>query len=786
LKLIQKAGSIAIASALLLTYMPQVWAEDTGVTVSSPLETTVKGEPQQADVKITKEQAIELTKKYVDLPEGFTLQSVSLNSYPVNGSNRSSWSLSFSKKVKDQSLGYLNVTINGTTGKLVDYSFNDNDPGHKPSYPPKVDYQGAKDIAAKWIAKLNPEEQSHLTYNIQTEQAFRTPLNGSFQYNIRYDRSVNDIPFQQNGINVSVNGDGVVTGYNYNWDDSITFEEKGAPLRAVGKVFRDKADVSLIYQIPNQAKGEKKPIIAYSMNSFFIDAKTGELWSPTTVVVPSIGKLTPLTDKPLGDKPASNLNLTKEQAVAKVTSIIKLPEGVTLQNASFNENTDPDTGDVHSSWNLSWNTASDKESMIKPGYSIWANVNSKTGELLSYSQYAPYPDGKQNQVDAKVSLDEAKAKAIDFVKKQLPAYTDQLVLDTSIIESIPADQLKNTRTWDFNFKRVIDGVIANYENVSVGIDRTSGDIVNCNFYFSSLPYPAKKPEVLSIEKAKDLLFSQYEIQQVYVTANGISPIPYFSGSNAYEKYKVMIAAGEIPPGTSPETAHQAKLVYALVPKYYGEPFFLEATSGQWKNASTGEDITLDKLNVTDIQGHWAQNELQLMLDYKALDVADGKVNPDQAITRGELIKMLVIAMNGGQTGIRYSSDRAASFADVKKESPYFAYVENAVDRGLIDRGETFNPSAKMNREEVAHLIVRALGYDKLSAYSSIFNDDFADAATLKSRGEVAIVVGLGIMSLSEGSFKPVQEVTRAQAATAFFRYLQKRAELQDTPSNYWK
>jgi hypothetical protein len=92
----------------------------------------------------------------------------------------------------------------------------------------------------------------------------------------------------------------------------------------------------------------------------------------------------------------------------------------------------------------------------------------------------------------------------------------------------------------------------------------------------------------------------------------------------------------------------------------------------------------------------------------------------------------------------------------------------------------------MNREEVAHLIVRALGYDKLSAYSSIFNDDFADAAKLKSRGEVAIVVGLGIMSLSEGSFKPVQEVTRAQAATAFFRYLQKRAELQDTPSNYWK
>jgi hypothetical protein len=84
LKLIKKAGSVAIASALLLTYMPQVWAEDTAVPISSLLETTMKGEPMQADVKITKEQAIELAKKYVELPEGFALQSVSLNSYPVN------------------------------------------------------------------------------------------------------------------------------------------------------------------------------------------------------------------------------------------------------------------------------------------------------------------------------------------------------------------------------------------------------------------------------------------------------------------------------------------------------------------------------------------------------------------------------------------------------------------------------------------------------------------------------------------------------------------------------
>lgn len=785
LKLLKTIGTVALVSALFVSNVPQAWASEavpaSGVTLPAP------GKPVQADpseAKITKDQAVELAKKYIEIPADYTLQSVNLNSYNYYGSGGPSWSLSFTKQVGDRQYGNIHITINGMTGRLTNYSSYNNDPDYKPSYPPKVDLQGAKEAAAKWIAKLNPEEHAKLTYNDSQEDSFKVPLNGAYQYNIRYDRTENGVAFPQNGVSVNVDGDGIVTSYNFQWDDKIAFE-KATPISSeeAAKAFREKAQLNLTYQIPYEAAGDKKPIIAYNMNIFQLNATNGELWDQAGMR-PSTPNGKPLTDSPLGAKPAANLNLTKEQAIEKVTSTFKLPVGAKLEDASYSEYTNPQTGEVQSSWHLRWNEPSsdeDKKKGLAP-MNVWATVNSKTGEINNFNRYMPIPFEEQNKkIEAKVTIDEAKTKAIEFVKKHFPAYTHQLVLDTSYLEQLPAEQLDTMRNYDLNFRRMIDGVYANHESIFVGIDKTTGDITNFSYNISNMAYPEQKPEVLSEDKALELLLSPYKIELQYILPQ------QYSGNIPVEKLRVMMAAGEIPPssvGTDGQ-ASKAKLAYVLTSKYQGEPYFLDAVTGQWKNIRNGEIITLEKVKVTDIDGHWAQNELQIMLDYKALDVANEKVNPDAAITRGELIKMLVIAMNGGHYGIYYSAERTASFADVKNSSPYFAYVENAVDRGLIDRGKEFNPEAKMSREDMAELIVRALGYNNLTKYDGIFNDQFADSDLLKNRGDVAVVTGLGIMTLSEGSFHPKQEVTRAQAATAFFRYLQKRAELQPSRGGYY-
>lgn len=785
LKLLKQAGTMVLASTLLLTVAPVgAWADMAAGPTNAVMVSPVS--PGQVDVsnfdaKITKEQALERAKSYITLPADYTLQSISLNAYyGMNGQNIPTWNISYTKKVKDRYYGSANISINGIDGSLTNYSMNDNDPDHKPTYPPKVDFAAAKELAAAFVAKVNPSKQKELLYDDTVEKAFRTPLDGNYQYNIRYDRSVGGVPYSGNGLNVAVNGDGQVTSYSYNWDDNVIFDQSGSPIsmEKAAQLFREKLNLSLQYQVPYNAREKKTPIISYTMNGVALDAATGEIWNP----VPTVGDDNkPLTDKPLGAKPSESLNLTKEEAVKKVTAAFNISSEYKLQEANYSESKNPETGETSSTWNLSWNkpvTDTKTDAKIVSGTNIWANVNSKTGEITNYNFYVPYTSDNDKPVEGKISLDDAIAKSTAFVKAQLPASTDQLVLNVQ--KDYSADMLKQMRTWEIGYKRVIDGVAANNEEVRVSIDRVTGDIRGYYVSLSHVAYPETKPEVISVDKAKALWLGQFDIKLGYVVESG-----GYMGAIPIEKYRVMMAAGDLPKSavaTDKDGKVKAKLVYSLIPKNNNrEGFLLDAQTGQWRSTETGEVISLDKITVSDIDNHWAKNELQLMLDYQALDAKDGKVSPDQTIKRGELVKMLVIAMNGGGGGIYYGAERAASFADVANGSKYFAYVENAVDRGLLDVGTEFNPEATMNREEMAQLIVKALGFKNLAKYDGVFNNQFADAGKLTHVGDAAIVVGLNIMSLNEGSFAPQVEVTRAQAASAFYRFLQKRAELQDQP-----
>ncbi|WJH36062.1 S-layer homology domain-containing protein [Paenibacillus sp. CC-CFT747] len=205
-------------------------------------------------------------------------------------------------------------------------------------------------------------------------------------------------------------------------------------------------------------------------------------------------------------------------------------------------------------------------------------------------------------------------------------------------------------------------------------------------------------------------------------------------------------------------------------------------TGEWKKRESGQVTTPGKPAATDIEGHWAERELRLMLDYDAIDTKDGKVTPDQSITRGEMIKMLMIAIRGGDTYAgMYDTARSASFKDVANGSAFYPYVEAALEAKLIDRGTgTFDPESRISREDLAVLLVRALGYNNLADQPDLFNLKVSDAGAITHKGQVAIVTSLGIMSPGDdGSFEPGREVTRAQAAVAFYRYLEKRADLTD-------
>jgi hypothetical protein len=738
------------------------------------------------EAKISKAKAIELAKSYVEIPDSYVLQNISFNSNSY-GNGSSTWSLQYGKKADDKYYGNISVGIDSDSGKLITYYYNDENPANKPAYPPKVNLKSAKEIANELLKKFNPAELNHLQYNDTFEKSFKAPLDGNVRYSIQFDRTENNIPFPNNYVNLTIDGNGKLVSYNQFWSSNITFADasKAISVSQAAYAFQTNSTVALTYISPWNPTDKKqtKPLLGYSLISNIVNAITGEVTNQSGSTIPP--NTTPLTDKPLAEKPTGNLNLTKEQAIKQATGYFQLPANAVLQDASYQENVIPEASAANdlvpngksiiyggggtgiSQWNLSWQVPAVEKG--QEAIYISAGINSKTGELLSYyhNQYRPIPmdTSTSTPVFTKISLDLAKATAIDFIKKVAPQYTNELALDEQNLSNLTAELIKTTPAININFRRVVQGILTENESVNVGIDTETGEINNYWSNLSNLEYPSAKPTVLSEVDAITKLLSQYTIELAYSLPFDSSPV-----------YPLNV-------GAAADETQAANPYYVLTPKYPDQAVFLDAATGDWRKRDTGEITTLEKKIVTDIEGHWGQNEIQLMVDYNALDVKDGKVLPDQAITRGEMIKMLVIAMNGGNGGIRFASNHASSFKDVSADSAYFPYIESAVDANIIDStsSSTFNPNGTINRDEIAQLIVRALGYDKLAEYSDLFKLDLKDAAQIKHKGQVAIVVALGILTASNGSFMPAQDVSRAQAAIAFSRYLQKRSVLQDVP-----
>ncbi|MFF2481240.1 S-layer homology domain-containing protein [Paenibacillus sp. NPDC058071] len=767
----------AFTAAIMLTgAVPAVASAQTPPTAetsvdSGGLATNKEEASAPGDVAVSKEKAASLARKLAAIPDDYTLQSASYSADTLAGGKRGAWSLDFVKKVNGKHKGSIYVRVNSDSGQLLEFSTYLDNPNVKPSYPLKVERDAALKIAASYIAEAAPAYKDQVQYNPSYGVRLLPPLTGEVRHSIRYDRIVNGIPYVDNYVELEIDSEGHVMRYSFVWDDTIQFpklETRLTDQQAMARL-KELAKPELTYLIPYGGKGKKTPRLGYRLSPVAINAADGKLLEET-----SSGEATasaPLADKPLGEAPKSG-NYGEKEAIAAVTSAFKLPAGATLQGTSYNEYNDDNTGSSTAYWNVNWVV---KENGNDTG-NVYASVNSKTGVISGYNSYVYRNNGSDKPT---VKLDEAKAKAIETVKKQLPWIADELYLIEPNAKNYDFDK-GNFDTYYFRFVHKIHQAIVPYDGISVAIDARTGDVNSYEGSLADFTYPTEAPKLITEQQAVEKWMGYYHLQLTY---NLSSQYVWNGEPLSPEKYKVLLAAGEIKPGEA-GYGTEAKLVYRLVPRPVDEEVFVDAQSGEWRSRETGEVTQLERPQAADIKGHWAQRQLELMVAYKALDVKDGKVRPEQIVTRGELIKMLVLTINSGRPPVLFGAETAskAAFNDVAADSAYYAYVETALQQNLIDVGDgTFNPEGKVDREDMAELIVRALGYNTLANHEELFNITFKDAAKTEKKGQAAIAVGLNIMSLSGGNFQPDKQVTRAEASAAFFRFLQTRADLQEAP-----
>jgi hypothetical protein len=169
---------------------------------------------------------------------------------------------------------------------------------------------------------------------------------------------------------------------------------------------------------------------------------------------------------------------------------------------------------------------------------------------------------------------------------------------------------------------------------------------------------------------------------------------------------------------------------------------------------------------TDLEGHWAREAVEELVDMGLLQgYGDGTFRPQNPITRGQFIRLLVAA-----AGIPQEVQYPPTFSDVNITDPLYSYVEAAARAGIVSGdGGRFWPDRFLNREQLAVMVIKALDEEREEVPASILAS-FSDAGSISSWALSAVgrAVELGILSGREGRFAPQAVTTRAEAAVVIW------------------
>ncbi|MGM0712120.1 S-layer homology domain-containing protein [Brevibacillus parabrevis] len=747
-----RSSSFVLTASLLLPAAQayaQTPAAATGkIVAATPADSTLLAAASK--VKLSKEAALTLAAKVVPT-SGLTLTNVSFRS---SDSWRAfpEWSFSWTKKdsKNEQTLLSYSVSIHANTGELTSYSYYDQSSSSLP-YAKRVSYEDARTAAEQFLKKHNPGKAAETRLYLRETPEQKTPLNADASYTFRFVRVVDDVLFPDNGADITVNGSGVVNQFSLSWNE-VKFEkpDQAISLEEAEKLFQEQADPQLAYLLPWNRSGSEKNSVSLAYNNpfaFYIDAKSGKALNTSSLTPRSeLKEPVAVSSKPLSPRRSGGV-LSQDEAVKWAEKTFDLAN-YELRSANYNER---DYQASRAIWNLEY-AQKGKEG---DGY-VFVSFDAVTGDIYSYSKDRPVrKDGEKSgkTADAK-KLTEA---AMETVRKWTPTSAHQLfLLDRG--ESEAEVEPYNSDRFRISFERYIDGVAAASGSAYLTYDSETGELLSYNADFGGETYPTKVPKHLSAEEAVQSWWKESEAEAVYA----LEPL------SEEDNKKVQNQPSYIPKRT-------AKLVYRVTATPFEQPYYLDATSGEWHSTASGKAINLHRQAPLDLKDHPAEKELLLMYEYDALSLEDGKILPQKPITRGEMIEMLMISLNHGQQYPVYSAERKATYSDVANGSRFFSAVEGAVDRGLLDKNASaLNPDQAITRDELADMIVRALGYNKLTDYPGMFQSSFTDIANAKHRASIIIATAMGIVPAEKTTFAPQAAVSRADAAITFTRFLEKR------------
>ena len=174
---------------------------------------------------------------------------------------------------------------------------------------------------------------------------------------------------------------------------------------------------------------------------------------------------------------------------------------------------------------------------------------------------------------------------------------------------------------------------------------------------------------------------------------------------------------------------------------------------------------------SDTRQHWARPQIDYLQNRQLISgYPDGSYGPEQYITRGELVTIIINALGKG-----------AEAQQLLKGQSYFLDTANHWARGYIELARELNiahgdgrkyfyPNIPVSREESVTMLVSSLGVelDDLPAAG------FADSQAISSWAQKSIdyaVAKVLLHGYPDNSFRPGQNLTRAEVAVLLEQFL---------------
>lgn len=178
---------------------------------------------------------------------------------------------------------------------------------------------------------------------------------------------------------------------------------------------------------------------------------------------------------------------------------------------------------------------------------------------------------------------------------------------------------------------------------------------------------------------------------------------------------------------------------------------------------------------SDLEGHWAEDIVLSLAEDGIIDgYSDGTFKPDLSISRAELLKVSFEAFDEilPETFGSEVISKQNPFSDINSGDWFYKYVTFGAYHYVVNGYDdgTFRPDQDVTRAEAVKIILLSTGLDlplktPYSTFSDVPNDAWYKHFVMILATEIDINGDPLMTGYSDGTFRPGQAITRAEAST---------------------